>query len=104
MLQGRSTSRKKILENTEHLLLGAQPRNFDYWGQLFVKFAAEFHIEGRPNANGSLAEGGNVYSSMVKSGDFCDPSAPLYTKLFLDAGLDVVVYSSNLDPLLGTQA
>ena len=36
---------------------------------------------------------------MVKSGDYCNSSAGLYTTLFLEAGIDVVIYSSTMDPL-----
>ena len=38
---------------------------------------------------------------MVKSGDYCNSSAGLYTTLFLEAAVDVVIYSSTMDPLLG---
>ena len=49
----------------------------------------------------ALLEGGLIYETMVKSGDICNASAPLYTTLFLEAGIDVMVYSSTMDPLLG---
>jgi hypothetical protein len=42
-----------------------------------------------------------VYETMVKSGDYCNSSAGLYTTLFLEAQIDVVIYSSTMDPLLG---
>lgn len=87
--------------NTEHLLLGAQPESMNYFRKFLAERAAEFHAEGHPNDNSSLAEGGQVYIEMVRSGDFCAPTAPMYTRFFLEENLDVLVYSANLDPLLG---
>lgn len=86
-------------KNTEHLLLGEQPENFGYFRRFFHAHVADFHASGLPS-NSTMAEGGKVYLTMVNSGDFCMSSAPLYTELFF-SGLDVFVYSSNLDPLLG---
>eukprot|EP00928_Gymnodinium_smaydae_P032422 TRINITY_DN23485_c0_g2_i1.p1 TRINITY_DN23485_c0_g2~~TRINITY_DN23485_c0_g2_i1.p1 ORF type:complete len:551 (-),score=57.79 TRINITY_DN23485_c0_g2_i1:154-1764(-) len=86
--------------NTEHFILGAQPPNFDYFRQYLRQHLQQFHADGVPTAS-SLSEGGEVYLSMVKSGDFCEASSPLYASLFLEDELDVFVYSSNLDPLLG---
>ncbi|CAE8693982.1 unnamed protein product [Polarella glacialis] len=91
-------------ENTENLLLGAQPENFGYFRSFLAQHEAEFHVEGRPDTHSTLQEGGKVYLAMVKSGDFCESTAPLYASLFLSGGLDVLVYSSNLDPLLGPPA
>eukprot|EP00418_Pyrodinium_bahamense_P052252 CAMPEP_0179158472 /NCGR_PEP_ID=MMETSP0796-20121207/77329_1 /TAXON_ID=73915 /ORGANISM="Pyrodinium bahamense, Strain pbaha01" /LENGTH=253 /DNA_ID=CAMNT_0020860147 /DNA_START=29 /DNA_END=787 /DNA_ORIENTATION=+ len=87
--------------NTENILLGAQPANFDYFRRFLAKHLPEFHAQGMPRTNSTLSEGGMVYLSMVQSGDFCDASAPVYTTLFLESSLDVMVYSSNLDPLIG---
>ena len=91
-------------ENTEHVLLGAQPRAFAHFRRFLMGHVAAFHVAGSPVLRGpgpALAEGGAVYAAMVRSGDLCGPSAPLYASLFLDEGLDVVVYAGNMDPLLG---
>eukprot|EP00927_Polykrikos_kofoidii_P035879 TRINITY_DN30383_c0_g1_i1.p1 TRINITY_DN30383_c0_g1~~TRINITY_DN30383_c0_g1_i1.p1 ORF type:complete len:574 (-),score=72.68 TRINITY_DN30383_c0_g1_i1:340-1977(-) len=90
--------------NTEHLLLGAQPEHFEHFKRYFARHAAEFHIDGCPNLHVRLGEGGEVYLAMVKSGDYCTASSPLYTTLFLTHKLDVIVYASNLDLLLGPPA
>jgi vitellogenic carboxypeptidase-like protein len=88
---------------TENLLLGSEPREYGTYNHLFLKaHAEEFHFAGSPTQlDPQLSEGGLIYETMVKSGDICNASAPLYTTLFLEAGIDVVVYSSNVDPLLG---
>eukprot|EP00929_Paragymnodinium_shiwhaense_P000209 TRINITY_DN100455_c0_g1_i1.p1 TRINITY_DN100455_c0_g1~~TRINITY_DN100455_c0_g1_i1.p1 ORF type:complete len:532 (-),score=68.16 TRINITY_DN100455_c0_g1_i1:317-1912(-) len=88
--------------NTEHILLGAAPDELStYWKQFLARHSEQFHFEGQPNVNTSMSEGGEVYLTMVRSGDYCESTAHLYTKLFLEEQLDVVVYSGNLDALLG---
>ena len=88
---------------TENLLLGAEPKEYGTYNHLFLKAHADaFHFEGSPTQmHPQLSEGGLIYETMVQSGDICNASAPLYTTLFLEAGIDVVVYSSTVDPLLG---
>ncbi|KAH8061211.1 hypothetical protein JL722_4517 [Aureococcus anophagefferens] len=46
-----------------------------------------------------MAEGGRVYAAMVASGDFA-PTSRRATRRW-DAGVDVLIYAGNLDPLLG---
>eukprot|EP00933_Yihiella_yeosuensis_P049679 TRINITY_DN4686_c0_g1_i1.p1 TRINITY_DN4686_c0_g1~~TRINITY_DN4686_c0_g1_i1.p1 ORF type:complete len:590 (+),score=94.94 TRINITY_DN4686_c0_g1_i1:69-1772(+) len=87
--------------NTEHLLLGAQPESMGHFRKWLAKHAKELHVDGRPYTNSSLSEGGKVYSAMVDSGDNCQSTAALYAELYVQFGLDVIIYSSNLDPLLG---
>ena len=41
-----------------------------------------------------------VYDAFVDSGDFCTNSSLQYAEL-LEAGIDVMIYSSTVDPLLG---
>merc|ERR1719253_342150 len=84
---------------TENVLNGDEPAALDYFGDYLQKYNKEFHFEGIPAVQ--LDEGGDIYLTMVKSGDFCQNSAKIYPELFLEAGLDVNVYSSNMDPLLG---
>ena len=64
-----------------------------------LKNKAQWHAAGSPPSQ--MDEGGDIYNSMVASGDFCHPSAHLYTELFIKYGIDVHVYTSNADPLLG---
>jgi hypothetical protein len=85
---------------TENILSGlGGPPELNYFGPYLKKHDAEFHFEGIPASQ--LNEGGAIYETMVHSGDFCQRSADIYTEMFLTAGMDVNVYSSNLDPLLG---
>ena len=85
------------------MLLGSLPKEYNTYAKMFLqKHAKELHFEGSPTQlHPSLNEGGMVYETMVRSGDYCNASAPLYTTLFLEAGIDVVVFSSTVDPLLG---
>lgn len=85
--------------STDNQLLGKDPANFDYGSDYLLAHKSEFHFDGVPAVQ--LNEGGEVYLTMVRSGDFCQRSAKLYTKLFLEGGIDVNIYSSNIDPLLG---
>jgi hypothetical protein len=86
--------------NTEHALLGAPPTShFRAW---LAQHEGALHVAGSPNAGGAagMKEGGRVYATMVESGDFCSNTAPLYADIFA-AGVDVVLYAGNMDPLLG---
>jgi hypothetical protein len=90
-------------EETENLLLGSSPKEYSTYAKQFLQqHAAELHFAGSPTQlHPQLSEGGMIYETMVRSGDYCNSSASLYTTLFLEAGIDVVVYSSTMDPLLG---
>lgn len=46
-------------------------------------------------------EGGPVYDTMVESGDFCQNSTDIYAELLTSYGINVQIYSSTNDPLLG---
>jgi len=59
---------------------------------------AALHADGIPGSSGE--EGGLVYSTMVNSGDFCSNSSEIYAELFL-SGIDLLIFSSNVDALLG---
>jgi len=85
---------------TENVLLAAAPEEFDRYTAYFkpMEIQKAFHCDGNPSP--SHEEGGAVYHTMVKSGDWCTNSSELYAKLFL-AGIDVMIYSSTSDPLLG---
>ena len=87
---------------TEDILMTKSPISFGFHEQWFEKpdVKKAFHIEhiSKPtDPNLALT----VYDAFVTSGDWCDPSAPLYATL-VDAGkIDVMIYTSNVDPLLG---
>eukprot|EP00658_Telonema_sp_P-2_P047225 TRINITY_DN3580_c0_g2_i7.p1 TRINITY_DN3580_c0_g2~~TRINITY_DN3580_c0_g2_i7.p1 ORF type:complete len:291 (+),score=51.18 TRINITY_DN3580_c0_g2_i7:809-1681(+) len=58
-----------------------------------------FHADGIPSSSGE--EGGRVYTTMVDSGDFCSNSSEIYADLFISSKLDVLIFSSTVDTLLG---
>eukprot|EP01060_Flectonema_neradi_P027518 TRINITY_DN37122_c0_g1_i1.p1 TRINITY_DN37122_c0_g1~~TRINITY_DN37122_c0_g1_i1.p1 ORF type:complete len:541 (+),score=132.41 TRINITY_DN37122_c0_g1_i1:43-1623(+) len=85
---------------TENVLLGAEPAGFG-WSVDFLKIPAvqvAMHVAGIPGE--SFAEGGEVYHTMVNSGDFCANSSWIYASLFME-GYDVTIYTGTVDPLLG---
>jgi len=84
---------------TENVLLGAEPAEMNYFAGFLTANSEAFHFAGSPASQ--FDEGGEVYSTMVESGDFCEASAPLFAELYLEAGIDVNIYSSTADPLLG---
>eukprot|EP00750_Incisomonas_marina_P003280 INCI13045.2.p2 GENE.INCI13045.2~~INCI13045.2.p2 ORF type:complete len:526 (-),score=95.10 INCI13045.2:1887-3239(-) len=86
-------------DNSENVLLGAQPAEFDYWSDFMVKHKAEMHCDGSPST--STWEGGEVYHTMVRSGDFCRNSSWIYASLYEKANIDLMIYSSTADALLG---
>lgn len=87
---------------TEDVLLGQADEAFSYSTTWFNKSDVKdaFHISGSPSPY-TPDEGGEVYATMVKSGDFCSNSSWIYATLFLQAKIDIMIYSSTMDPLLG---
>lgn len=87
---------------TEDAVLGFQPFAFEdgenWLDSDDVKNA--MHYNNLPQ-NRSFAEGGAVYAAMVESGDFCANATDLYAKLWFKADIDLMIYSSTVDPLLG---
>jgi len=85
---------------TENVLLSKEPGGFDRFSKFFnqTHVRNSWHIDGIPTS--SAAEGGKVYSTMVESGDWCSNSSWIYATLFMQ-GIDVMIYSSSSDPLLG---
>jgi len=57
------------------------------------------HADGIPTS--SSKEGGMVYDTMVKSGDWCSNSSDIYASLFVKSQLDLLIFSSTVDALLG---
>jgi len=86
---------------TENSLIAVEPPPLDYYSVYVQRPDVQkaFHIDGLPAI--SFDEGGLVYSTMVASGDFCANSTWLYAKLFLEENIELMIYSSTVDPLLG---
>jgi hypothetical protein len=87
---------------TENVLLEEAPAGFDYWSNWFKQEAIQkaFHFDGVPTT--SSDEGGPVYHAFIKSGDFCAPVADIFGDIVgLNANIDLMIYSSTSDPLLG---
>lgn len=91
--------------NTEHALINEQPTEFDYFRKWLKLDGHEedIHVAGSPasgDSGASLSEGGEMYSTMVESGDFCENTTPIFSEL-IKAGVDVVISAGNMDVLLG---
>merc|ERR1712216_732037 len=67
-------------DNSESVLLGGQPPEFDHWTAFLAQsnVATAMHCNGSPST--SRWEGGEVYHTMVRSGDFCQNSSHLYAQ------------------------
>jgi len=91
--------------NTANILMGNSPIG---WGPM-NKFLARpevqiaFHVDGIPApTHGTVAQlGTKVYDAFVQSGDWCQNSSFLYADLLLHTEIDLMIYSSTADPLLG---
>lgn len=86
-------------DNAENILLSGPPPAFDYWSDFMQHNAAAMHANGSPSS--SSEEGGEVYNTMVRSGDFCQNTTWIYATLFEKANIDLMIYSSTVDYLLG---
>ena len=89
---------------TENILMTDSPASFDNHMKWFAKseVAAAFHITGIEDLQPSdPALGLKVYDAFVDSGDFCTNSSYLYAELLASKEVDLMIYSSTVDPLLG---
>lgn len=84
---------------TENALMSAPPPEFDRWNMYTMAHQEVFHIKGAPLSSG--AEGGPVYAAMVNSGDICSNSSDIYADLHFNHDIDLMIYTTNMDPLLG---
>jgi hypothetical protein len=86
---------------TENSLLTTDPAALDFSNKYVQDPAIQkmFHIDGLPAIG--FDEGGLVYSTMVESGDWCSNATWMFAKLFLEEGIELMIYSSTADPLLG---
>ena len=80
--------------------IGWGPMN-DFLARPDVQIA--FHVDGIPApTHGTVAQlGTKVYDAFVQSGDWCQNSSYLYADLLLHTEIDLMIYSSTADPLLG---
>ena len=89
--------------NTANILMGNGPAGFGelfgFWAKSEAKEA--FHVDGIPVPSDAAQNGLNIYDAFVNSGDWCANSSWIYADLLTDAGIDLMIYSSTADPLLG---
>ena len=88
---------------TEDVLMTASPKSFNNFMLFFKRpeIASAFHISNFSREhplNETLPL--DVYDAFVDSGDFCTNSSSKYAEL-IEAGIDLMIYSSTVDPLLG---
>jgi len=89
---------------TEDILMTASPDSFDNLDKWFARpdIAAAFHITGYQDKQPKDKDLGlHVYDVFVDSGDFCTNSSYLYAQLLASNDIDLMIYSSTVDPLLG---
>eukprot|EP00656_Telonema_subtile_P025294 TRINITY_DN2737_c0_g1_i3.p1 TRINITY_DN2737_c0_g1~~TRINITY_DN2737_c0_g1_i3.p1 ORF type:complete len:474 (+),score=94.15 TRINITY_DN2737_c0_g1_i3:99-1520(+) len=91
--------------NTANVLMGNSPIGWTHINQFFAtsEAAQAFHVADLPSpTNGTAAEVGvKIYNAFVNSGDWCANSSFLYSRLLREADIDLMIYSSTVDPLLG---
>ena len=89
--------------NTENILLGNSPVGWEFIDTFWAKPAAQksFHVDGVPRASDPARAAILVYNSFVSSGDWCANSSWVYARILVDSDVDVMIYSSTSDPLLG---
>lgn len=89
--------------NTANILMGNGPAGFgelfNFWAKPEAKDA--FHVQGIPAPSNPAQNGLNIYDAFVTSGDWCANSSWIYADLLTEAGIDLMIYSSTADPLLG---
>jgi vitellogenic carboxypeptidase-like protein len=72
---------------------------FDFWNK--PRAALAFHVDNVPSPSNASLNGINVYDAFVQSGDWCANSSWLYADLMLNTDIDLMIYSSTSDSLLG---
>lgn len=87
--------------NTANGLMGGPPTQ---WGKIDLFFAEEsvqnaFHFSGYPAPLDGI--GPAIYDAFVTSGDWCRNSSDLFAELIAKTDIDLMIYSSTADPLLG---
>merc|ERR1712137_552746 len=90
---------------TEDVLMTKSPSSFDNMNRFFERTEVReaFHIAGiddkQPRPKNVLNK--RVYDAFVTSGDFCTNSSYQYAELLKSKEIDLMIYSSTVDPLLG---
>jgi hypothetical protein len=89
--------------NTENILMGNSPLGWDYMFQFWTKPAARaaFHVTDVPAPTNQSLSDLLLYNAFVDSGDWCASTAWLYARLLTNSDIDLMIYSSTADPLLG---
>jgi vitellogenic carboxypeptidase-like protein len=102
--QGRGWFAKKTGSfNTENILMGNSPIGWDYLFQFWTKpnATAAFHVADVPTPTNQSLSDLLLYNAFVDSGDWCASTAWLYARLLTNSDIDLMIYSSTADPLLG---
>jgi vitellogenic carboxypeptidase-like protein len=89
--------------NTADVLMGNSPVPFEYMGQFFARpeAAKAFRVAGVPKPSDGGQNGLNIYNAFVQTGDWCSNSSWAYAQLLLHSEIDLMIYSSTSDPILG---
>ena len=89
--------------NTENVLMGNSPPGFGYSFEFLTMPDAQkaFHIDSTPKPSDANQNSLNIYNSFVASGDWCANSSHLYARILTTSSVDLMIYSSTSDPLLG---
>ncbi|EOD07191.1 hypothetical protein EMIHUDRAFT_198523 [Emiliania huxleyi CCMP1516] len=96
---------------TDIILVGGGRDAQGNYQDFLARHSKAMHFDGTPAAD-YISDGSSlggwfttkrkaIYKAYVESGDFCQETAPMYFTELLPAGLDIHIYSSNMDALLG---
>lgn len=96
-------ARKTGSFNTENVLMGNSPSGWEFMGGFWAKAEATdaFHVANVPKTSDPEQNGLNIYNAFVNSGDWCANSSWAYADLIANSNIDLMIYSSTADPLLG---
>ena len=102
--QGRGWfARKTGSFNTANVLMGNSPPGFGFINEFLAtpEAAKAFHIASTPKPSDDAQNSLNIYNAFVYSGDWCKNSSALYARILTTSSVDLMIYSSTSDPLLG---
>ena len=63
--------------------------------------AEAFHVASVPKPSSAEQNALNIYDAFVNSSDWCANSSWTYAELIANSEIDLMIYSSTADPLLG---
>ena len=89
--------------NTENILMGNSPTGWQFMGIFWQKqeAAEAFHVASVPKPSSAEQNALNIYDAFVNSSDWCANSSWTYAELIANSEIDLMIYSSTADPLLG---